>query len=144
MVLSENLAANSTSETTNLALIHITQRMQILVQQRIIHIGVELSPFLRQVRNLLEQDPVHHDEVRTHLMKRPNIFRKIRQAKQQACPPLSKTSLDRLLNQLKNLGEIETPVEVFRNLHFSRITFGAMLASTRFDCPGGYLRTGFP
>src|SRR6266702_7325461 len=97
--------------------------MQILMQQRIVHVGVEVSPVLRQVRNLLQQDPVHHDEVRTHLVKRPNIFWKIRQAKQQACPPLSNTSLDRLLNQLKNLGEIETPVEVFRNLHFSRITF---------------------
>src|SRR6266581_1248273 len=75
--------------------------MQILMQQRIVHVSVEVSPVLRQVRNLLQQDPVHHDEVRSHLMKRPNIFRKIRQAKQQACPPPSNTSLDRLLNQLK-------------------------------------------
>src|SRR5262249_52058937 len=80
MVLPENLATYPSRKPANLSLIHVSQCMQILVQEGIVNIRLQMPSVSGQMCNLLQQYPVHHDEIRAHLVKRPNILWKVCQA----------------------------------------------------------------
>lgn len=68
--------------------------------------------------DLVEEAPVHHDEVGAHLVERANIVGEVREPEHQSCSASSKACLDGFLDELEDLGEVEASIEVFRRVQF--------------------------
>src|SRR6266571_3490698 len=83
-----------------------------------------MPPILRQMRDLLQQDSVHHNEVGPHLVKGSYVLGKVCETQQKTSSSPSQTGLDRFLDELKDFGEVEALIEVFRHFHFSIIPAG--------------------
>lgn len=68
--------------------------------------------------DLVEEAPVHHDEVGAHLVERADVVGQVREPEHQSRSTSSEARLDGFLDELKYFGEVEASVEVFRRVQF--------------------------
>ena len=95
MIGSENLSSNLPGQSSHLALVHVAESMEILVEESVEDVRVEIASILGQPCDLVEKAAVHHNKVGSHLMEGPDIVRQISEPKHQSDPPFSKARLDR-------------------------------------------------
>ena len=65
--------------------------------------------------DLVEEATVHHYKVGAHLVKRADVLGKVSKAQHQPGPPLSNARLDRFLDELEDLAEVEASIQSLRD-----------------------------